>query len=387
VDRFDVSGLAAQMEHVKRTLSICVTGAADSPHESERAQALARLGHRVRMVSPTPATIDGIPVVVPWGAQLGFAPLRRLAVMVSTLRAVGRERADVVHCHYAAEYATWAAALLGKKPLVITVMGGDVLFDEQGSQGAVGRALTRFALRRAALVTVKSPRLAGVVADMGVAPARIMEVLWGIDLKAFQTDPAKALGWRQTWGVAEGVLVFFSPRPFKPFYNHDLMIDALAQVREHFPDAVLVMTTYGEEPGYRAELLGRAKALGIEEALKFVDACPHAEMAHFYGASDIVLSIPPSDGFPQTLVEAAAIGRPCIMTGAERFTGLIDAGVHALFTDLTADALAARCLELAGDADLRKRIATNALSFSQSRADLMVEAQRVSTRMQDLVGA
>lgn len=374
------------METVKRALTICVTGAADSPHESARAQALRRLGHTVRMVSPTPATLDGIPVTVPWGAQLRPAPVRRLAVMLATLWTLWRERADVVHCHYAAEYATWAAAVLGKSPLVITVMGGDVLFDEQGTQGAVGRALTRFALRRADLVTVKSPRLAAVVADMGVAQDRIMEVLWGIDLQAFRVDARTVQAFRDRWQAPSDTLVFFSPRPLKPFYNQMLMVEALANVRQRYADAQLVMTAYGGEPEYRDALLARAQALGIGGALHFAEPCSHDDMAHLYGACDIVLSLPPSDGFPQTLVEAAATGKPCIMTGAERFTGLITAGEQAIFTDLTVEAVTARCVELAADAALRQRVAASALAFSQARADLMVEAARVSRRMEDLVG-
>lgn len=374
------------MEAVTRPLSICVTGAADSPHESERAQALRRLGHTVRMVSPIPATLDGIPVTVPWGAHLRPAPLRRLAVMLATLWTLWRERADVVHCHYAAEYATWAAAVLGKSPLVITVMGGDVLFDEQGTQGAVGRALTRFALRRADLVTVKSPRLAKVVADMGVAPSNIMEVLWGIDLQAFRADATTVQAFRERWQAPNGAPVFFSPRPLKPFYNQFLMVEALARVRQRYSDAQLVMTAYGAEPEYREALQARAEALGIGAAVHFAAPCSHDEMAHLYGACDIVLSLPPSDGFPQTLVEAAAIGKPCIMTGAERFAGLITAGEQAIFTELTVDAVTARCLELAADANLRQRLGASALAFSTERADLMVEAARVATRMQDLVG-
>lgn len=385
MDRVDVSGLAAEMEDVTRALDICVTGDASSPHESERAQALAKLGHRVRFVSPVPATLEGIPVTVPWGANIGFRLLRRLVVMLSTLWTVARERADVVHCHYAAEYATWAAALLGKKHLVITVMGGDVLFDEQGRQGPTGRALTRFALKRADLVTVKSPRLASVVKSMGVTPERIMDVLWGIDLAAFQAEQTKVTAYRSAWGVGQGDLVFFSPRPLKPFYNQALMVGAMAQVRSQHPGAKLMMTTYGEEEGYRNALLLQAADLGIADALHFVDPCPHAEMAHLYGACDIVLSIPPSDGFPQTLVEAAVIGKPCVMTGAERFTGLIEADKHALFTELNVDALASRSMQLANDVDLRRSIAKNALVFSKDRADLNVEAKRVSDRMLDLV--
>ena len=385
MDGLDVPGMASRMGQLTRVLDICVTGDASSPHESERAQALARLGHRVRVVSPVPASIDGLTVTVPWGWSIRARIVRRLVLMLTTLWAVWREKADVVHCHYAAEYTTWAAALLGKRNLVVTVMGGDVLFDEQGRQGAIGRALTRFALRRAVLITVKAPRLGRVVEGMGVDPCRIMEVLWGIDLEAFHADPDKARDWRERWGVASGDLVFFSPRPLKPFYNQPLMISALSQVRERHGNAKLVMTTYAEDDGYRDALMAQASELGVADALEFVPPCAHADMAHLYGASDVVLSIPPSDGFPQTLVEAAATGRPCVMTGEARFDGLLVHDQHAIFADLTEDAVSAACMTLADDEVLRKRIAENALAFSRERADLMNEAKRVSDAMIRLV--
>lgn len=369
------------------SLSICVTGSAASPHDSARARALARLGHRVRMVSATPARLDGVPVSVPWGGRLRFGPLRRLAVMASTLWQVARCPADIVHCHYAAEYATWAAALLGKRPLVITVMGGDVLFDEQGSLGAVGRALTRFAVRRADLVTVKSPRLAGVVEAMGADPARIMTVLWGIDLAAFRPDPRQAAALRAQWSAAATAPILLSPRPLKPFYNQMLMVEALPRIVERHPDALLVLSSFGEEPGFRDALTARAGQLGIAGALRFVAPRPQADMAHLYAACDAVLSLPASDGFPQTVVEAAAAGKPCVMVGPERFAGLIADGEHALFTALDAEAVAAAALRLIEDRALAASIGAAALDFTRANADLAADARRVAGRMISLVEA
>lgn len=362
-------------------LSICVTGAADSPHESERAGALARLGHRVSMLSPTPARLHDIPVIATAGYGLRMRLLRRPVMMTATLWHLARQKVDVVHCHYAAEYATWAAALLGKRPLIITVMGGDVLFDEQGRQGFLGRALTRFALRRADLVTVKSPRLATVVEAMGVPTSKIMQVLWGIDLANFIASADEVARLRAEWGATPNAPVLLSPRPLKPFYNQQLMIAALPAICARHPDVRLVMSSYGEEPGYRDALIAQAEALGVADALHFAAPRAHAAMAGLYAASDIVLSLPSSDGFPQTLIEAAATGRPCIMVGPDRFRGLIEPGREALFTELTAADLAEKIVRLADDRNFGAGLAQAALAFAREHADLMKDAARVSDRM------
>lgn len=369
------------------TLSICVTGNAASPHDSGRARALARLGHDVRMLSPSTAAIDGVPVTAIWGRALRPAPLRRLAMMASTLWALARSRADVVHCHYAAEYATWAAALMGKKPLVITVMGGDVLFDEQGTMGTVGRALTRMALRRADLVTVKSPRLAEVVARLGVEPRRVMMVLWGIDLEAFRADDGQVAALRDQWGATPDGPVLLSPRPLKPFYNQMLMVEAMPKVLARHPGALLVMSSFGEEDGFRAALDARAGELAIADRIRFVTGRPHEEMPSLYAAGDIVLSLPASDGFPQTLVEAAATGRPCVMVGAHRFMGLIAPDEHAVFTELDGASVAAAVLRLADDPAFSARIARGASAFAQAKANLPADARRVADHMVLLVKA
>jgi hypothetical protein len=58
------------------------------------------------------------------------------------VRLLLRCRPDIVHVHYAYSLYGWAAGLLGCRPLVVTVMGGDVLFEEQGSPTPIGKWLT-----------------------------------------------------------------------------------------------------------------------------------------------------------------------------------------------------------------------------------------------------
>lgn len=363
-------------------MRICVLGAATSNHVVQRAAVFRDFGHTVTLVSPTAASeTSGLDTVTCARGGRG-----RLAWLLSVFAAVRGANADVFHAHYAAELTTWAAWLLGKRPLVITVMGGDVLFNEQGSLGPVGRWLTRRALKGADLVTVKSPLLGDVVAGFGVARERIMDVVWGVDRRVFSPDLEGAKARREAWGVSPNAKVLFSPRMLKPLYNQVLMVEALAKIVASEPDAVLVLSTYQEDAPWRDQVQSRAAALGLEHKLVFVPAVPMVDMASSYSAADVVLSLPPSDGTPQSVMEAMACGAPVVMTDLDRFKPLFTHGETGWFTRLDGDAVAAGTLALLQDDALRKRISANAVALVADKADFEVQARAVQARLLTLTG-
>ncbi len=87
-------------------------GSAASPHDTSRTAVFARRGHDVRMLSIAQAEVPGVRMVPVRGGDVASRPLRRIALMLGTARAILAEPADVWHAHYAAEYGTWVAALL-----------------------------------------------------------------------------------------------------------------------------------------------------------------------------------------------------------------------------------------------------------------------------------
>ncbi len=367
-------------------LGIAVLGSATSPHDASRTAVFARMGHDVRMLSIARAEVPGVRLVPVAGSDVRWRPLRRLALMLGTTRAIMAEPADIWHAHYAAEYGTWGAALLCRRPLVVTVMGGDVLFDEQGSQGSVGRWLTRFALRRADLVLVKSNALGDVVASFGVPRARIMRVIWGIDLARFKADAEEVARLRQAWG-AEGRSVLLAPRMLQPFYNHHLLIAALPQVVASGHDPLVVFAEKGAHADYREQVMAQARDLGVADRLRFVAPRPPEAMASLYAAADLVISLAPSDGMPQTPIEAGAVGRPTLMTDLARYRELFTDGQDVVMTPLDADEIARRIVQLLASPDLRERIAAGANLVMREHAELSSEAARVEARYHELVAA
>ena len=386
MDRIDVSSLARSLDERGRMMRICVLGAASSNHVLQRAAVFRDFGHDVNLITPTAASeTAGLQTVACARPNRGGI-MGKVQWLASIIAAVRGAKADVYHAHYAAELTTWAAGFLGKRPLVITVMGGDVLFDEQGSLGPVGRWLTRRVLKAADLVTVKSPLLGDVVAGFGVARERIIDVVWGVDRRVFKPDPNGAKARREAWGVALDAKVLFSPRMLKPLYNQVLMVEALAEIVTRVPRAVLVLSMFQEDAAWREKVAIRAAELGMTDKVKFAPAVNAVDMAASYSAADVVLSLPPSDGTPQSVMEAMACGVPVVMTDLERFKPLFTHQQTGWFTKLERVAVAGGALSLLQDAALHARVCENAMALVADKADFEVQARAVEKRLNQLTG-
>ncbi len=360
------------MDAVMRLL---VLGSAASPHVLARAKALADLGHGVTLLSPTPpfGPADGLTVEVLRGGRLALA--LRTAWRLWTLRH------DAVHAHYAAEIGTWVAALLGRRPLAISVMGGDILFEEQGSLGPVGRFLTRVAVRRAKLVTVKNARLRQRVLDMGVPAGRVVEVIWGVDPDRFRPDPEARLAQRADWDLPADGVVVFSPRILAPFYRQHVILEAFGRVIARHPAAYLVFTTFGAAPGYRRQLLDRAADLGIADRLRWTAPVPQAGMARLFAACDLVVSLPASDGFPQAVLEAMACGVACVVTDLPEFRPLLKHGENAVMVAPEVDGLAPVLDGLLADPQRRSAVGAEARKAVQEAANFPRQVCLVQERL------
>lgn len=379
------------MGGLKRRLRICVLGSARSPHVNMRAQAFIDRGHAVTVISPRPPSEEergrfGFDVLYPSPAEMSGL-LGKVRLLVWTAAALLRTRADIYHAHYAAEVGSWLAWLLWRRPLAVTVMGGDVLFSEQGTLGRLGRWLTRRTVAGANYVTVKSPFLARVVAGFGVAADRIETVVWGIDTAVFHDLGGDRAAMRTSWNVGAGRPLVFSPRMLQPFYNIDLIVEAWPDVLAAHPDAVLAVSRFRADPDYESTIRRRIGALGIEDAVVFVPSMARDEMAAAYVAADVVVSLAPSDGLPQAVLEAMACSRPVVLTDLERFHELFEPDVDVLYTPLRRADLARAITAILTAPDHAARRAERARAKVLRLAEFKENVDRVESRFLALTGA
>jgi glycosyltransferase involved in cell wall biosynthesis len=97
----------------------------------------------------------------------------------------------------------------------------------------------------------------------------------------------------------------------------DLLLEAMARVREQFPDADLLIAGAGPE---EAALKAQCRKLGLEHAVRLAGHLQRPSI-YFPGASAFVLASR-HEGLPNALLEAAAAGLPIVASPASG--GIVD---------------------------------------------------------------
>lgn len=317
---------------------LAVLGDARSCHVINRTEPFSRLGIDVTLLTEArPARAPSGPRLVdPAPSPLMF--LRLVAFFRNYVRILRRLRPDAVIVHYAQSQGGWAAAFAEVRPLVVSVMGGDVLFDEQGNPPYTVRWLTRELLRRADAVIAVSDYLIAAMTAMGIDPAKMSRVIWMVDRERFRPiDGDRA---RERFGVPAGVPVVLSPKSLEPFYNHHVLVEAMPEILARHPDARFVFTGQFADPSYRDRLLTRMTELGVVDHAILVGAVDNADMPELYALASVSVGLPPSDGMPMTVLEAMACGVPNVMADVPNVRELAVDGVNASLVAIEPTAVA-----------------------------------------------
>jgi glycosyltransferase involved in cell wall biosynthesis len=382
-------------------LTLCLIGAADSTHVAARARCFAEMGHRVYLITETPSTggINGVTELVPaldhdlarklwfrvilWSCRkMGGRTVDdawRVAAFIRLLRSC---RPDIVHVHFAYSYYGWLAGLLGCQPLVVTVMGGDILFAEQGDPTPAGTWLTLELLRKANYITSKSHYLTAELDRLGGFGHKAERIVWGIPVAKFRR--LEASGLRRSLGLADDCRVILSPKILRPLYRVHLVVEAMALVVRVFPDAVLLVTEYSPDPDYRSEIVRLIASLQLGQHVILCGRVAHADMPLYYSLAEISVAVPSSDGLPQTLLESMACETPNLLSKLPRYEEIVRHEDSAYFVEATASAIASGIIRLLGDDLLRARLARNALDIVRREGDLEEQSRRVERRYREL---
>jgi glycosyltransferase involved in cell wall biosynthesis len=389
--------LGAPRQHLK----ICAVAYAQSPHVRARLRCFAERGHTVYVITETAAPeIPGVMQLVPaldartssrlwfkmasWLGrkvlQLSFDDIWRPLAFVGLLRS---HRPDVIHIHYAYAYYAWIAGIVGCKPLVVSVMGGDILFDEQGTPTPLGKWLTLNLLRQANYITSKSHHLTSVLNRLGGFDSKAERIVWGVPIRRFGRVDASAL--RQRLGLCAKDVVVLSAKILQPLYRIHLVVEAMPEVLTNHPNVVLLVMEYGADPAYRSQIVARVAELGLSKRVRFIGETTQDQMPAFYSLAHVMVSVPSSDGLPQSLLEGMACGTPNILSKLPRYEEIVRHRESAYFVEATPKDIADGVVELLENHDLHREIANTALSIVKREGDLDEQASRVEQRYLQLV--
>lgn len=308
------------------TTHLCLLGDAGSVHLQRWAREMLARGHRVSVVTARPAPIEGV------AEQVVLAPVARsrdwLLRSGAARRAVRRLAPDIVHAHYVTSYG-FLAARAGRHPLVMTAWGSDLLVTPK--QNLLMRALTAWTLRRADLVTGDSADLVDEIARYRPRHAPLL-VHWGVDLARFAPAP---------WGDKPRFHVV-SLRNWEPNYRVDVIVAALALLRQRTPQAPLHLHLLGGGP-LREQLAAQVRSLGLQDIVSLHGRMDDAGMAALLARCKVSVSVPVSDATSVSVLESMACGLAVVASDLPANRQWLSARADLLLADAPAPRLA-ECL-------------------------------------------
>lgn len=363
----------------RKHFRIAVLGNALSPHIQTRAKGLADLGHEIVLFSADHAEVPGVAVRKICPALT--LPLCGWTILFSYIEAIRELDPDVIHVHYAMGFHSWATLFLPEYPTVISLMGKDILFKEQGNPSWGARRLTLEAIKQANHLTSKSEHINRALELYLPGSLQKTEIIrWGIDPTLFR--PVKTSGLRKQHDLDAEDVILLCPRGIAPIYNTDILLKAFARICHENPHARLLLFDFIQEPDYRQQMEALIDDLGIRNHIRFIGSVPLEEMPGYYGIADIVLSIPSSDGMPQSLFEALACEKPMILSDLPMYREIVTHNREVLMVDHKPEAVAEAGLKLIREPSLRQSMGKMGRQTIIDVASFPKEADRAEAILQ-----
>jgi glycosyltransferase involved in cell wall biosynthesis len=177
-----------------------------------------------------------------------------------------------------------------------------------------------------------------------------------------------------------------SIRGLKSIYNPRVIAQAIPAVLARRPDVRFVIRTYSADAALLAEFQRLVAATGSSHAVRYVgDLSGDEAIADLYRQAAVVVSVPSSDGTPQSVLEAMACGSAPVLSDLPSLSAWIQPEVEGLFVPVgDVAALAAAILRLLDDDRLRESVQAAAVRLVQERADSRLWMQRYEQIYQQL---
>lgn len=201
--------------------------------------------------------------------------------------------------------AAWLARCLGV-PYVIKVHGSDLNVQ---ARAPLRRTQIAQAMRGARAVVAVSRALAQAAVDLGADPAHVDTLYNGVDTRRFHVRPRCEA--RTAVDVPLDVPLVLYAGNLKVSKGCADLLQAFALLLPVRPGARLALVGDGPD---RQALQRLASRLGIDHAVRFVGAVPHAQLPAWMNAADLLCLPSHNEGVPNVILEAMACGTPVVAT-------------------------------------------------------------------------
>lgn len=307
---------------------------------------LHRLGYMRTMQSDLSLRLEAYalsPALFARGIQAVWQDARRL-------------RPDVLHAHWLLPNG-FIAAVVSRRlgiPLAISVPGSDA---QVARSNPLFRAMARFALRQAMLLTANSAELRDAVLPLGADLSRFDMIIYGTDPNALTPNSEGVQALRRSLEIDENTGVALCVGRMAPKKGFDVFIRALAEPILRTYPMVGVMVGEGDEKAAWQRL---AQQLGVASRLRWVGSVPKTEIGRYYNLADFLVMPSvnrPADGLNVCVLDAMSCAKPVIgSTAAGNPLAIVHGRTGLIVPEQDAATLAAAMVLLAGNPGLRAQM-------------------------------
>lgn len=257
--------------------------------------------------------------------SLGRMKTRRfeLGTVAAVSNILKSRQIDIVHTnmYHANLYGRLAAMRLGsRRPKVVTAVHS--LYTERKSHRLlINRVLNRYT---DGILAVSQAVKDDIVRYEKVAPAKVTVLPLGGDFRRLDVQLSREEA-KERLGVSPSELVLGTVGRLVEAKGHRYMLEALASLLERGVPCRLLMVGGGrlEEP-----LRKQAVEMGIENNVLLLGN--RRDIPELYRAMDLYLMASVSEAASIALLEAMAVGLPCVVTAVGGMMDLVDGGRCAL---------------------------------------------------------
>lgn len=277
---------------------------------------------------------------------------------------------DIVHAHFASSYG-FLGALLGRKPLIVSVWGSDVYWFPK--RIFILKLVFKWILSKADIVLSTSEVMA--CETRKYCTKNVIVTPFGIDLNVFKNEEVESL-------FNPDVCVIGTIKTLDYQYGIEYLIRAFKIVVQRLPNLKMKLLIIGEGP-YEDRLKQLAVDLNVQSDVIFYGSVPYSQVPKFHNMIDIfvALSINDCESFGVSIIEAGACERPAVVSavgGLEEV--VVDGETGLIVPPMDAESAAKALIKLIENSKIKNMLGKNA----RERVSRLYNWQDNVTQMVDI---
>ncbi len=281
-----------------------------------------------------------------------FLGPHQIPFRLDAIRKIGRllkeYNPDFVSAHMAYPVAIWLSKMKPVPKFIITCHGADLTKLEHGFRNRYKiDALLSKGLNKSLRAIAISSYARKLMEEMGVEPAKIVDIPNGVDVERFQKKVNLDL--RLKLGIPQDAVVILSVGRENPAKDFSTGIKAFAKFHARVPNSYYVIVGKGT-----CRWLFLADELGVGGGVIFVQGLFDDELVAAYQQADIFFSCSIRELCPLVVLEGMASGLPVVVTDVSGSQDMIQTGINGIVVEPgDFDGMAEALNKLSADKSLR----------------------------------